>query len=233
MEFRETPTRFRSNLLQQSIDLCIYWISREWESRVSKPKLPVSFDIVLDAERAVFKDSNTPSGSRTPLPYVSLILNLIRERPAPFNPWLTNHLGIPIGYSKGKEEQYRAKVKPVDLGFGVRFRTSNMEEALAFSSMWVERQPNVLIDVRNKQTGAVFRVNMDLGTEVSIPNANTGTPGDFIDIETTLVCRTFSGEVDMKSTIKAIKIGLTGDPNELQSLSVLEVSINGVNRSGQ
>lgn len=205
---------------------CQLWIRQEWNRLVESPELKTAFDITLDGERAIARNAGIAKGEKLPVPFCVFAFATLQERTAPYHPWLSKTMGIPVGYTANRAQQITEHVKPVDVGLGVRFRSDNLQEAILFSQLWVELQPNVAMDVKNNSTGMVFRINLDLGSQISIPNANTSVPGEPLDVDTTLIVRTYIGTTEMLTTAKKTLVRLTEDTEIERIMSEISVTRN-------
>ena len=222
-----SPTSKPSGILRQSLAASRLWVENEWRSRVESPDMPVVFSSLPSDAQQIKTENQSPSGARFSLPWCALYITQLQERQGPYNPWLTQFVGIPVGYTPNHREQIVEKVRPVDVGIGVRFMTNNLEEALYFASMWVENQPNVVVDIQNKGTGHVVRINMDLGTGISMPTGGGTDEGDLV-VETTMIVRTFSGTTDTLPTVKRISIQNSDNSHEFDVvLSRVRLSSDG------
>lgn len=217
MKLKNTPSKKQTSILRESIAAVKWWIEKEWSSRVESPALKVVYSSSQQDEEQMAVENAIQRGQRAEYPVLTLILTVIQERRAPFCPWQTHYVGLPIGYTPGRQQLYVERVKPVEVGIGVRFQCLNLEELVAFSSMWIENLPSVAVDIQNKATGAVFRINMNLGDGgIQIPQAEQGSPGEPLITDSSLIVGTYAGQTELINVIKSIQVGFKDgfDPNE-------------------
>lgn len=210
MKYVSTPTARPSRLLNQSLAACKWWIETEWSRRVETPRLRSAFSVAQQDEQqaAAANGLNRGANGEQLYPLVTFILTLIGERQAPYLPWQTQFVGIPVGYTPGRLSQIVEKIKPIEVGLGIRFQCMDIQEAIAFATMWVENQPNTSVDIKNGASGAVFRIHLDLNSgPISMPQADAGQQGEPLPIETSLICRTYCGTTELQEVVRSLQLG--------------------------
>jgi hypothetical protein len=200
----------RSTIFEQSYKAVQFWIAHEWSKRYESPKLTVTAARTLDAFRQAAIADGKASGDgapiRTGLPLVATIIASIQDRSGPHVPWQTQHFGFKMGRTGNGGETLYERVRPVDLGIGVRFTSSSDKEAEAFTHMLLENAPNVVVNIRNKSTGSIVEIAIAIETQYSMAGAQMGTPGEYATVETTFICKSFIGVTQRFNNIKEVQL---------------------------
>lgn len=136
---------------------------------------------------------------------VSLVLASMEERTSAYNPWLSRFIGIRAGRVEKGTQVVMEKVKPVDIGLGVRFSDRSQRSMLDFASMWVECQPKVRVDIQNKLTGAVFSIPISIGGSFNFPPPAPGESGGLFMAETSLIVETYTGDTHIQNIIRTVQ----------------------------
>lgn len=198
----------RSDILEQSLVAVRLWLASVWARSVISPALSVVYAPTLDAERQVAVDRGAPVNDRARMPWIALVIASMQDRVAPYNGYLTNRFGIKVGYINNRRNQIREKIRPIEVGIGLRMRSNSIDDIKAFSALWLENLPNVAMDIQNSQTGARIRIQLSLDTALTIPSANTSQGGDLYDLETTIICRTYTGWTETVGVAQKITVGI-------------------------
>lgn len=220
----------RSPIFEQSYKAVQFWLANEWTRRYESPKLTVTAARTLDGFRQAALNDGKATGDkgspiRDSLPIVTTIIASMQDRVGPHTPWQTQHFGFKMGrIGDGKDTLYE-RVRPVDLGIGVRFVAAGDKEAEAFVHMLLENAPNVVVNIRNKATGSLIEVAIALETQYSMVGPQLGNPGEYATVETTMICKSFIGVTQRFNNIQQIQMVASEqyadrDPMELFKLTM-------------
>lgn len=220
----------RSPIFEQSYKAVQFWLASEWTRRYESPKLTVTSARTLDGFRQAALNDGKATGDkgspiRDSLPIVTTIIASMQDRVGPHTPWQTQHFGFKMGrIGDGKDTLYE-RVRPVDLGIGVRFVSAGDKEAEAFVHMLLENAPNVVVNIRNKATGSIIEIAIALETQYSMVGPQLNNPGEYATIETTLICKSFIGVTQRFNNIQQIQMVASEqyadrDPMELFTLTM-------------
>lgn len=210
IKWQTTLRQWPSSILDMSIAASVVWVRKLWERSVESPALHVVLTSNLDAERAIadMQGMSVAAGTVKPMtPWAAMVVATIAERTGAYAPWAMQFAGVDVGRGgANNRDAYFEHVRPVDVGIGIRFRCDSQDQALAFSSLWLRSLPSSCIDIINDTTKAVIRIGLVPESNLSIPPQMLGTPGNYIDVETTLIVKTYVGETRKSHTINKVNL---------------------------
>jgi hypothetical protein len=214
---RNTAKLKTSRILEHSLAGVKMWFEREWLHRFSEPRLTVVWSPTLDASKEVVKALGLPGpNTKDTTPWLSMVLSSMNASQGTYAGWQMQHVGARMGHVDGNNNVVYERVRPVDIGLGLRFRCLDEKVAMAFASMWVESGPSVRFDIQNKRTGSVVEITMMLDPNVTLPTPDmSGGQGEGIrDLETTVILKTYTGLTQTLGTVKALDlVTRIDDPN--------------------
>lgn len=207
MELRHSATRSRSDLLVQSLFGVKQWLIREWDLRVSSPRLTVALvDQYKQGEKVIQMFGNRQSGEPLSMPYALIAPTNLAARNEGFNKMALQKIGIRTGFVNGGRNERREKLTPVTVGLGVRFTTNDVREAFMFAEIWAEHSPVTTFDVVQKSTGFRFQITLEPDPSVDIPQDREET--DSLNVFTTLIVKTFAGTSEVNKIITKTSLGI-------------------------
>lgn len=198
------------------------WLTDAWNRVVEDPKLTVTFSDTPEADAQVAIASGTPRYTPDRLPWVSLVMATFQDRTSgPFAPWQMQTFGIDLAKApRGarlrvpRDIAKRAYIRPVSVGVGIKMRCQSIEEARVFASIWVRYQPSFCYDLREKSSGARFRIHVTPEGAITLPQLadGSGPQGQTYDLETTLIVDTYVGHITTANVIKTVDINIMQPP---------------------
>ena len=216
VQYANTLKRKHSSVFEMSKAGLRFWIEREWKNRIEAPNINVVYAPTLDAFRQAGIDDGKPGVvNRDQLPILSMILASVQDRNAPFLPWPSQTFGFVAAKNPTRTSARVEKLRPVEVGIGIRFRASDEEVVLAFAEMLLSWVPNQRFDIENQKTGTIIECAIKVEPNVSLPTPSMGTPGDFRDLETTLILETWMGWSETVGLVRSVETRLKeGTPEE-------------------
>lgn len=221
----------RSPIFEQSYKAVQFWIAHEWARRYESPKLTVTAARTLDGFRqaalADGKAGDRGSPLRESLPLVTTIVASVQNRVGPHTPWQSQHFGFKMGRALDGTDTIYERVRPVDLGIGLRFTSADDEAAKAFVHMLLENSPSVVVNIRNKTTGSIIEIAIDIETQYSMVGPQMGNPGEYATIETTMICKSFIGVTQRFNNVQQIQMVASEFYRDMSAQELFTVTMAG------
>lgn len=202
-------TKVISGVLNFSIVQVMAWLDKEFRSVAGKP-LPVKMvgnkHGLRQAEAAFTKQND---GKSLTYPFALAVIAEIStdEVKAGFK---KNHInnGFVVGKNVDNATAIIEDLRPVKVGIGVNFRTSDIQEVILLAHILLMNVPRVGFAMKG-DSGFMIETSVTIDPAVTLPETNFESPGEGFQYEFVLVLNTYVGYASEMKLIRNIVFNTT------------------------
>lgn len=202
---RENLREVQSDIFEASLIASLKWLESEWSKFVSDPVLTCQFTDRFGADKQRNERDNRQRDKPFPLPNCDLLVVTFAVNNQGYNKFALQQLGAKKSFMCGKGLFRKEHLVPIDVGIGLQFEGSNIEETHAFSQLWQRLWPNKTVIIRQNATNAKYKIQLNLDEQVSVPQRGENDY-DTMFVETTLILKTYTGISVMRPTAKKMNL---------------------------
>lgn len=190
---------YNIDLVTNSIELVNKWLQATWKMYYPEDKR-LTGSVVRNVS-----DLRSFAADNPGLEYPTAQLTIVSIGPDPEKGGLSKKF-IPVvtGRTENSERIVVANNIPVRIGLGLTVRTDSLDDIVKLAYILVFAAPKISLKVQN-DSGFVFENGLQIDPELTIPNADLGTPSKEYLFETTLILSTWMTRERVQGVIRQVR----------------------------
>lgn len=190
---------YNIDLVTNSIELVAKWLQGTW-----KMYYPEDTQLITDVVRNV-SDLRSLSADNPKLEYPVAQLTIVSIGPDPDKGGLSKkYIPVVTGRTENSERITVANNIPVRIGLGLTVRTDSLDDIVKLAYILVFAAPRVSIKVQN-DAGFVFENGLQIDPDLTVPNADLGSPSKEYLFESTLILTTWMTRERIQGVIRQVR----------------------------